>query len=198
MDASASPEARVPTSSAVPEARPRVVAVVGPSGVGKDSLIAALAAAEPAMRPLRRVVTRPADGTEPFRSVTSDRFDAMEAENAFALSWGAHGLRYGVPRSEIEALGPGETGLVNLSRGVLNRAGASLPRLAVLSVTAPAAVLARRLATRGREDEAAIAARLARPAPEFPAGLPVLTLDNGGPLDGAVRTARDWIASIPA
>ncbi len=177
---------------------PRIVAVVGPSGVGKDSLIAALAAADPAMRPLRRDVTRAANGTEPFRSVTDAEFDDLEAGNAFALAWGAHGLRYGVRRAEIAALAPGETGLVNLSRGMLARAAEVLPWLAVLSVTAPADVLAARLASRGREDAPAIAARLARRVPTIPEGSPVLELDNGGALDATVAAARRWLAQVPA
>ena len=177
---------------------PRVVAVVGPSGVGKDSLIAALAAADPRLVPLRRAITRPADATEPFRPVTDAEFDAMAARGAFVLTWGAHGLRYGVPRAGIAALGPGETGLANLSRGVLEAAARVLPRLAVLSVTAPAGVLASRLAGRGREDAAAIAARLARPAPSPPDGLPTVTLDNGGALAATVAAARRWLDQVPA
>ncbi|PWJ21890.1 phosphonate metabolism protein/1,5-bisphosphokinase (PRPP-forming) PhnN [Jannaschia seohaensis] len=173
---------------------PRTLAVVGPSGVGKDSLIAGLAARGPRLRPLRRVVTRPADETEPFLSVDPACFARMEAAGAFVLSWDAHGLRYGVPRAEVAALGPGQTGLVNLSRGVLDRAAAVLPGLAVLSVTAPADVLARRLAGRGREKAADIAARLARPAPPIPAGLPVLELDNGGALEASVDRVLDWLA----
>ena len=67
--------------------------MVGPSGVGKDSLIAALAAADPRLVSLRRAITRPADATEPFRPVTDAQFDAMAATGAFVLAWGAHGLR---------------------------------------------------------------------------------------------------------
>lgn len=167
----------------------RLIAVVGPSGVGKDSLIAGLAAADPRLRPLRRVITRPADGTEPYRSETEAGFEALAAAGAFLLDWHAHGLRYGVLRAEVAALRPGQAGLVNLSRGVLARAAALVPELTILSVTAPAGVLAARLAHRGREDAADIAARLARPRPAPPPGLHVLEVDNGGSLDQAVGAA---------
>ncbi|TFL17709.1 phosphonate metabolism protein/1,5-bisphosphokinase (PRPP-forming) PhnN [Jannaschia formosa] len=168
---------------------PRVVGVIGPSGVGKDSLIAALAASAPGFRALQRVVTRPADETEPFRSVTEAEFKAMAEAGAFALHWSAHRLRYGVPRAEIAALGPGETGLVNLSRSVLAEASRVLPGFAVLQLTAPPEVLALRLSDRGRETGADIAARLARPAPALPEGLEIVVVDNGGTLDQAVRAA---------
>ena len=174
----------------------RTLAAVGPSGVGKDTLIRALVATDPRMVWLRRVVTRPADPTEPFVPATDEAFDATIA--GFAPRWRAHGLRYGVPRAQIAALGPGETGVVNLSRGVLARAAGTLPRLAVLSVTAPASVLVERLAARGRETRADIAARLARPAPPVPQGLPALILDNGGPLERSVEEARRWLAQVAA
>ena len=177
---------------------PRVVAVIGPSGVGKDSLIRGLVSADPAMVWLRRVVTRPADPTEPFQPATDAGFDAMEMDAAFALTWGAHGLRYGVPRTEVAAIAPDRTGLVNLSRCVLGRAVDVLPRLIVLSVTAPPEVLARRLAGRGREDAEEIARRLARPDPVLPPGLPVLDVDNSGSLDSSVAVARDWLAQVSA
>ncbi len=167
---------------------PRVVAIVGPSGVGKDSLIAALAA-RPGMRALRRVVTRPADPSEPFHPATEAEFDAMVRADAFALHWSAHGLRYGVPLSEVEALAAGDTGLLNLSRAVLARAARVLPGFAVLQVTAPRDVLARRLAGRGRECEAEIRTRLARSGPALPEGVDAISVDNGGTLDQAVREA---------
>ena len=174
----------------------RALAIVGPSGVGKDSLIRALIEADPSMIWLRRVVTRPADPTEPLVAATNVEFDAMLP--AFALHWVAHGLRYGVPRAAVAALAPGETGLVNLSRSVLGEAARVLPRLAAISVTAPAEVLARRLAGRGREDASEIAARLARPVTPMPDGLPVLMLDNGGTLEASVEQARAWLAQVPA
>ena len=169
--------------------RPRLVAIVGPSGVGKDSLIAGLAAADPRLRPLQRVITRPADGTEPFRSVTPDEFEALSTRDAFLLHWDAHGLRYGIPCAEVAALTAQETGLVNLSRGVLDQAARLIPDLVVLSVTAPAEVLAARLSQRGRESMANIAARLSRARPAPPTGLKVVTVDNGGDLDQAVGAA---------
>ncbi|MEM8849575.1 MAG: phosphonate metabolism protein/1,5-bisphosphokinase (PRPP-forming) PhnN [Pseudomonadota bacterium] len=173
---------------------PRLAAIVGPSGVGKDSLIAGLAAADARLRPLRRVITRPADDTEPFVSASNAQFDAQLAEGAFLLHWGAHGLRYGVPRAELVALAPDQTGLVNLSRSVLGQAAASVPSLLVLSVTAPPHVLARRLAGRGRETGQQIAARLDRPRPAPPPGVVVVPIDNGGSLDQAVGSALAALA----
>ena len=139
----------------------RLFAVVGPSGAGKDTLIAAAAAARPALHVVRRVITRPeAAGGEPFEGVSPTEFAARAARGAFALTWDAHGLSYGIPATIDAALAAGRDVVFNGSRAVLEQAAARYPGLAVLHVTAPVPVLAARLAARGRETAGDIAARL--------------------------------------
>ncbi|MEI4485716.1 phosphonate metabolism protein/1,5-bisphosphokinase (PRPP-forming) PhnN [Frigidibacter sp. MR17.14] len=168
-----------------------VFAIVGPSGAGKDTLIAALVAARPGLHVVRRVITRPESaGGEPFEGVTEAEFARRRAAGGFALDWQAHGLRYGIPAATSGAVAEGRTVLFNGSRAMLAEAARVFPGLRVLVVTAPAAVLAERLAARGRESRADIAARLARAgAYPLPEGLPVVTIDNGGALQAAVAEA---------
>ena len=75
------------------------VAVVGSSGAGKDSVMSyARERLGADIVIVRRVVTRDADGgSEDHDSMTLDQFVAAETEGRFALSWEAHGLRYGLP-----------------------------------------------------------------------------------------------------
>ena len=55
-----------------------VIAVVGPSGVGKDSLMSALAVSGPQLRLMRRVVTRaPEAGGEDYQAVSEVEFAAL-------------------------------------------------------------------------------------------------------------------------
>lgn len=171
-----------------PAALAPVIAVVGPSGVGKDSVMQALAARDPGYRIQRRVITRPEDaGGEVFAGVSAEEFVRLQAEGAFALSWQAHGLSYGIPAT-IDRLRLGARGvLVNLSRSVLAAAQERFGDLIVLSLTADPQVLAGRLAARGREDAADRARRLDRAGAPLPAGLRrVITLDNSGPLETTV------------
>jgi ribose 1,5-bisphosphokinase len=73
------------------------VVVVGPSGAGKDTLIAI---ARDHCRDHanivfpRRVVTRARTAAEDHDSVSDDIFDARARSGAFAVWWEAHGLKY--------------------------------------------------------------------------------------------------------
>lgn len=161
-----------------------LVLVVGPSGAGKDTLLAAARealAGDPRIRFVRRAITRPAEaGHEDHEPVTEADF----ARRDFALSWAAHGLRYGIPGDITDDLARGRIVVANVSRGVIATAAARFPAR-VVEVTAPPEVLAARLAGRGREDAADIAARLARQVP-LPAGVPVRRVMNDGSLAAGI------------
>ena len=167
----------------------RVFAVVGPSGAGKDTLIAGVCG-DGGPHWVRRVVTRPAKpGGEPFEGVSEAEFRHRQAADAFLLHWRAHGLAYGLPRSEFSPLAEGRDVLFNGSRAILAQAATAFPGLRVIHVTAPPEVLAARLATRGRESAAQIAERLARAAP-LAQGLPVITIENDSTPEAGIARLR--------
>lgn len=157
----------------------RLFVVVGPSGVGKDTLLAGAKAALPALHWARRVITRPETaGFEPFEGVSYQDFAARLRAGDFALHWQAHGLRYGVPHTQIAPLGTGRDVVLNGSRAALIAMQTAFPNLIVLRITAPPAVLADRLMARGRESRDEIEARLHRASDDLPAGLPVTDICN--------------------
>lgn len=160
----------------------RLLAIVGPSGVGKDTVMDALMDARPDLCRARRVITRPAGPGEDFDSISSDDFRQQDAAGAFLLSWGAHGLHYGIPIQVAQDLQDGQDVLVNLSRTILPVAQTRVPELVVVNLTAPLDVLAERLAKRGRESQAAIKARLERAHTTLPATVPVIHIENDQPV----------------
>jgi ribose 1,5-bisphosphokinase len=153
-----------------------IFAVVGPSGAGKDTLIAGAMALRPDLRLVRRVITRPTEaGGEDIEGVTEAEFATRKARGDFALDWQAHGLHYGIPKAEVA--GPGNV-LFNGSRAALSLALQTFPDLRVILVTAPDAVLANRLSARRRESASDIRDRLARAGFAMPAGITATTVVN--------------------
>jgi ribose 1,5-bisphosphokinase len=175
----------------------RMIAVVGPSGAGKDSLIAGAIAARPDLVWAKRVITRPsAAGGEPYDGVTQAEFAARKASGQFVLDWHAHGLSYGIPASVLADLAAGRDVIFNGSRAELAAASRQFPDLIVVLITASTAILAQRLAARGREAEADIAVRLARATFELPPGIVVQVVENEGSISQGV--ARFLAAIQPA
>ena len=171
-----------------------LIGVVGASGAGKDTVLEGLRAAladDARFIFIRRAITRPAEaGGEAHEALTEAEFTSRD----FALQWEAHGLRYGIPRGIEAELAAGRVVLANLSRTVVEQAAARHP-FAVLEITAPPALRAVRLAARGREDAADIAARLAREAP-LPPGLRVLRVVNDTTPEAAIAQAAQLLRGL--
>jgi ribose 1,5-bisphosphokinase len=175
--------------------RGTLIAVVGPSGSGKDTLIRAALAQRPDLVAARRVISRPPDdATEIFDSVDEAAFRRDRIEGRFALDWRAHGLSYGIPAAVERDLAAGRHVLANLSRQAIGAARARFRPFSALVVTAPPEVLARRLASRGREDARAVAERLLRAGYAAPEGPDVIVVDNGGSLEAGIRA---FLAALP-
>jgi len=164
--------------------------VVGPSGAGKDTLLAAAKAALAAdLRFVfpRRVVTREAMAElEDHDSLDRNSFNLAKLRGAYALDWEAHGLCYGVPAAIETAMTEGRVVVVNTSRKVIELALEKYPRCFVLLVTATPEVRAQRLSGRGRETAEEVAARLAREGAPIPPGVEAVTIDNSGSLEAGI------------
>ncbi|WP_321867810.1 phosphonate metabolism protein/1,5-bisphosphokinase (PRPP-forming) PhnN [Paraburkholderia tropica] len=172
--------------------------VVGPSGAGKDTLIDAARAALPDARFVyaTRYITRPSGAPgENHIGITESEFAAAEAAGKFVITWDAHDLRYGLPIELKEAVEAGHHVIANGSRAIIASLIGKVPNLVVVEVTAPVNVLAKRIAGRGRETEAQIAARLARTVSAAPDGVRTIRVMNDStPEIGA----RRFIATIEA
>lgn len=182
----------------------RLVYVVGPSGAGKDSVIALARALLPpgaAVEFARRVIARPSfGGGEEHEAVTPEEFDARCTRGEFALHWHANGTSYGIAAVLREQLARGATVVVNGSRAHVPQARAAFPQLELVHVTASADLLAARLAARGREPAALVAARLERNArAECEVGEAALEIRNDAELARAgARLAEFLLRPAPA
>ena len=176
---------------AIADAR-RLIVVVGPSGAGKDSVLRGWREALGPAAPLfaQRVITRAPDATEAHEAVTGGDFAGMRSRGLLATWWQAHGLDYGVRWQQLQPLAQGRWVVLNGSRAHLPALRAQAPGLRVVEVSAPAPVLAERLAARAREDASAREGRLAR---EVAGSVEAdLALVNDGELRHSVDALLRW------
>jgi len=142
-----------------------LVLVVGPFGAGKDTLLGVAKTAlagDPRFRFARRIITRPAQPErEDYEVIDEHTFRARRDAGAFGLWWQAHGLHYGLPAATLCDLAAGAVVVASVSRSVVAEAAARSP-VWIVEVTASTDVLARRLASMGRDDPADMVERPAR------------------------------------
>ncbi|TJX36498.1 MAG: phosphonate metabolism protein/1,5-bisphosphokinase (PRPP-forming) PhnN, partial [Mesorhizobium sp.] len=132
------------------------------------------------------VITRPSDAASEDHDTLADAaFAEAEADGAFAISWEAHGLRYGLPADVDWSVSNGHVAVANVSRAIIPTLRERYANLAIVEITASPEVLAERLAMRGRESRGEVLARLARSASVTLSGPGVTSIDNSGPREVA-------------
>jgi ribose 1,5-bisphosphokinase len=169
----------------------RLVVVVGPSGAGKDTLIAearARLAGDPAFVFPLRIVTRAASTAEDHLTISEGDFTQAVSRREFAFWWEAHSLKYALPAGIDDDIRAGRTVVCNVSRGIVAALRLRYARLVVVLVTAPAEVLADRLAGRGRASDGDLEQRLGREAPPAAEFAPDHVIENVGDIhEGTAR-----------
>lgn len=173
----------------MPAGQGTFIAVVGPSGVGKDSLIAyarARLSGNPEILFVRRTVTRSAAVlAEDHETMTVEEFVAAENAGRFAVTWRAHGLAYGIPKEAAGHVAFGGAAVANCSRGALGDIRRRFCNTLVISIIARPEVLATRLAARGRESLEEIEGRIKRSVDEAWRDGDTVEIDNSGEIGPA-------------
>jgi ribose 1,5-bisphosphokinase len=176
-----------------------LVAVIGPSGAGKDSVIAAARSRlqdMPQISFVRRLITRPADPSEPYESVSPADFHRMQSNGGFALSWHANGLGYALPLSIEQDLARGHVMVANLSREAVPQARGRFPSMVVVHITASVDTLRQRIAARGRETDEERELRIQRSAKLEGAVKADALISNDGLLEEAVSRFVSLLAGL--
>ncbi|QHE90861.1 phosphonate metabolism protein/1,5-bisphosphokinase (PRPP-forming) PhnN [Pandoraea fibrosis] len=179
----------------------RLFYVMGPSGAGKDSLLAyareRIGTASPVGTTVlfaHRYITRaPSDG-ENHVALTHAEFAVRHSLGCFALDWTSHDCRYGIG-IEIDAwLAAGANVVMNGSRAFLEQAVHRYgERLHLVEIRVDPVVRAQRLASRGRETGDALDKRVAHQVEWTPPdGIPLTVIPN----DTALAQAGDRLVSL--
>ena len=177
-----------------------LIYVVGPSGVGKDTLLDWLRANLPKHLPAhwaQRTIDRPSvpDG-EAHESVTPDAFKSLLAAQSFALHWQANGHQYGIRHAQLAAVSH-QLVFVNGSREHLPLAAQAFAGMTILHITADKEILKQRLLLRNRESLAEIALRLNRLiALVPPAGCGFFEIQNNDSLQASGEQLLQAVISV--
>lgn len=149
------------------KAGPLLAVVSGPSGVGKDSVLAGLkerdgsifVASTATTRPRREA--RPAD--HPFLDFLSRQdFEALLSDDGFLEHAEVYGNRYGVPKAPVaKALDAGKDVIVRVDTQGAKTIKRLLPQAILIFIQPPSvAELKKRLGTRGLDDAKSVERRL--------------------------------------
>ena len=167
----------------------RLILVVGPSGAGKDTLLGlARAACADDSRIVfpRRAVTREASSFEDNEQLSLAAFQQARSQGDFAVHWEAHGHCYALSRAIDDDIRARRAVVANVSRTVVEALRRAYADVVVILITAPAEILAERLAARARSSDGRLADRLGR-AVDDAATAPDVIITNVGDVEQHAR-----------
>ncbi len=139
----------------------KIVLIVGPSGVGKDTL---LRYAKKELKEdksynfVKRYITRKPDDNEKNYYLKQNAFDILKASNYFVSSWEAHNNSYGIAKESIKE----GVNIISISRMHIKDFENAFDEVTTIHITIPKDMLLRRLRLRARETEEQIMNRLRR------------------------------------
>ena len=181
------------------------VAIVGPSGAGKDTIINAVHQAlknNPEFLFVRRTITRKAGinsfndhddtsqdiGNEDNIGVSLEQFLELSEKASFSLQWFAHGIHYALPIGIVDEVHKGKIVIANVSRAELEHAKELFGKVFVIEINAPIGILKERLISRKREKITDIEERLERAniPIHLPGGAKYCYIDNSGNINSSV------------
>lgn len=168
----------------------KVVLIVGPSGVGKDTLIKTIKGDEK-INFVKRYITREPDGNESNFYIDQEAFETLDEKGFFVSTWSAHGNKYGIAKNQIED----GLNIISISRSAIKDFENSYDGVTTINITIPKGELLKRLKNRGRESDEEIKKRINRSYQSIDAKR-LIEFDNSLPIAESSKMFMNLIQSI--
>lgn len=140
----------------------KIILIVGPSGVGKDTLLKEAQQSlchNKEFNFVKRYVSRKPNKDEDNYYIPKKLFSFLNKYSLFSSIWEAHGNLYAIAKESILYQ---KVNVISVSRGVVEDFESRYNDVTTIQITLSYEELKKRLMSRGREDERAIQKRLER------------------------------------
>lgn len=170
----------------------KIVLIVGPSGVGKDTLLkGARKILKNEINFVRRYITRKPDKNEKNYFLDEFAFEILKHNSFFASSWNAHGNYYAIAKNSIK----NKVNIISVSRAKISDFEKQYDKVYTINITVPKEELRNRLLLRKRESLEQIEKRLNRSYPKIEAEN-LIQFDNSKNIEVSIKDFVELIKKI--
>lgn len=170
----------------------KIVLIVGPSGVGKDTLLkGARKILKNEINFVRRYITRKPDKNEKNYFLDEFAFEILKHNSFFASSWNAHGNYYAIAKNSIK----NKVNIISVSRAKISDFEKQYDKVYTINITVPKEELRNRLLLRKRESLEQIEKRLNRSYPKIEAEN-LIEFDNSKNIKVSIKDFVELIKKI--
>jgi len=175
-----------------------LILVVGNSGSGKDTIIKEVILRTQALKLIapKRYITRTPSVDEDNIFLTEDAYQKKSIHHEFAIQWEIYGLKYGVSIELDDWLKNGYSVIINVSRNVVEQTKQKYSKCRVVFVEVPFEIILKRILKRGREEKAALEARIERAKQNQKYPKADFVVDNSGKLENAVTQFIKYLNTL--